>query len=110
VNKMTKKSECLHRYKKRDIGRNGKEYVVYFCLKAGCSHYIPVNMAEGRECECFHCHSRMTIDKTVLSRSSGKPMTRPHCPNCIRRKKAKDVDKIAEFLEGITIPLPVNET
>lgn len=106
---MTKKTYHLHRYKKKNIGAE-KDYFVYFCLKQGCTHYIPLEMAEGRECECDRCGKAMRIDRIVLTNSSGRPMTRPHCIDCIKRKKAKDATKIAEFLAGTTMALPVDET
>lgn len=98
-----------HRYKKKNIGRDGKEYYVYFCTKPGCSHYIPINLAEGRLCECNYCAAPMIITKAVLTHSSSKPMTRPHCGACTKRRKESDVEAITEFLEGVRTTPPVNE-
>lgn len=101
---MSKKmADHLHKYKKVDIGSNGKEYHVYRCMKPGCNHYIPISQAEGRVCECNRCGEPMIITKQSLWGSSGRAMARPHCPDCTKRKgKVKDenVAAIAAFLEG----------
>ena len=56
----------LHRYKRKNIGVDGKIFLVYVCTKPACSHYIRVDLAEGRLCECNICHETMIINKTVL--------------------------------------------
>lgn len=91
----------LHRYKKKNIGVNGKEFLVYVCTKPACSHYIRMDLAEGRLCECNRCGEAMIIGRETMTKSSGKPMTLPHCVDCTKRKVSKDVDTITEFLEGI---------
>ena len=90
----------LHRYKKVNIGANGKKYYVYKCMKPTCFHYIPLTLAEGKMCECSICGEPMIINRVVMSQSSGNPMTNPHCSNCIKRRKVKDVETIKEFLDG----------
>jgi hypothetical protein len=91
----------LHRYKKVDLSRNGdKPYLVYKCIKPACSHYVPINLAEGKLCECNKCGEPMLITKATLIHSSNKPMAKPHCADCIVRKNAKDVAAIAEFIGG----------
>ena len=98
---MSNAANHLHRYKKVDLNRNGDNpYLVYKCTKPACSHYIPINLAEGKLCECNKCNEPMIITKKVLTHSSNKPMARPHCPNCIVRKNAKDVEAIAAFISG----------
>lgn len=100
---MSKKaSNHLHRYKKVDIGRANKEYLVYQCIFPGCSHYIPIGQSEGKVCECSRCKEPMIITKITLNGSNGGPMARPHCPDCTKRKDNKDADvaAIAAFLEG----------
>jgi hypothetical protein len=44
----------------------------------------------------------MIITKEVLTKSSGKPMTLPHCLDCTKRRKEinGDVAAITEFLGG----------
>lgn len=99
----------LHRYKKKNLGRNGKEYLVYMCTKPACSHYIPMSQAEGKLCACNVCDEPMILDRVILTRSGGRPMTRPHCSECIKRKKAKDVATIAEFVDRVMPTVPVDE-
>lgn len=96
----SKVANHLHRYRKIDIGRNGNEFVVYKCTKPACSHYIRIDLAEGKLCECNFCGETMIITKSVLTHSSSKPMARPRCPRCIRSKKQNAVTAIAEFLSG----------
>ena len=96
----SKVANHLHRYKKVNLGKNGKEYLVYKCQKPACSHYIPIALAEGKLCECNRCNEPMILGKPQLTGSSGGPMAKPHCNDCIERKKANDVGAIAEFLEG----------
>jgi hypothetical protein len=90
----------LHRYKKINLGENGKDYFVYKCMKPACSHYIPINLAEGKLCECNKCGEPMILSKAILTHSSGKPMTKPHCGSCVKRRRDKDVEAIAAFLAG----------
>lgn len=93
----------LHRYKKKNIGVNGKEFFVYVCTKPACSHYVRIDLAEGKLCECNKCHEAMIITREVMTKSSGKPMTLPHCLGCVKRKKVTDVEvgAITEFLGGV---------
>ena len=90
----------IHRYKKVDIGRNGKEFIVYKCMKPACSHYVRIDLSEGKLCECNKCGGLMMITKAVLIHSGKKPMAKPHCSECIKRKRKPDVDAIAEFIKG----------
>lgn len=94
----------LHRYKKKNIGVDGKIFLVYICTKPACSHYIRVDLAENKLCECNICHEPMIIDKVVLSQSSGIALVKPHCSKCTKRKKVSNVENveaITEFLSGI---------
>jgi len=91
----------IHRYKKVNLGANGKQFYVYRCTKPACSHYIRIELSEGKLCECNKCGEPMIINRAILSHSGGKPMTLPHCLNCVKRKKAEDVDAIQEFLDGV---------
>ena len=89
----------LHRYKKVNIGSTGKEYLVYRCMKPACSHYIRMELAEGKLCECNRCGEPMIITKDTLTHSNGgKPMARPHCQGCVKSRKQSDVAAIASFL------------
>lgn len=95
-------SNHLHRYKKVNLGQNGKDYFVYKCMKPACSHYAPMHLVEGKLCECNRCGEAMIITKFTLTASGRKPMARPHCGDCTKRKKADDVELIKEFLEKVT--------
>lgn len=98
-----KPANHLHKYKKVDLSREkDSPYLVYKCTKPACSHYIPLHLSEGKLCECNRCAEPMIITKQVLTGSSGRPMTNPHCPNCIKRKKGTEADvaAISEFLAG----------
>jgi hypothetical protein len=89
----------LHRYKKVDIARKGdKEFLVYKCTKPICSHYIRMDLVEGKMCECNRCGEPMIITKETLTHSSGKPMSKPHCGNCVKRKKSDDIAALADFV------------
>lgn len=90
----------LHRYKKINIGGFGRPpFLVYKCTKPVCSHYVRVNLAEGKLCECSKCGEAMIIGKVTLTQ------TNPHCLNCIKRRRPKDVETITEFLEGTKVPI-----
>lgn len=97
MSKKSKAANHLHRYKKVNLSSSG-EYLVYKCVKPACTHYVPIQLAEGTLCECNRCGDPMIITKSVLVHSGNRPMAKPHCPNCIVRKNAKDVTAIADFL------------
>lgn len=95
------KSIHLHKYKKINLSKTDKEYLVYRCQKPMCSHYIPIKLAAGKMCECNRCGEPMILDKTQLTGSGGYPMTNPHCIECKGSKKTNELAKIAKFLENI---------
>lgn len=100
------KTNHIHRYKKVNLARRGNpSYFVYKCVKPVCSHYIPIELSEGKLCECDRCNEPMTISKITLRGNAGKPMAKPHCLNCIQRKKDKteNVEAINEYLTGTKI-------
>ena len=100
----SKVANHLHRYKKQNLSATaGKEYLVYKCVKPACSHYLPMNLAEGKLCECNRCGEPMIITKATLTHSGNKPMAKPHCQGCIKRKNEKDVAAIAEFIAGTKV-------
>ena len=95
------KQQHVHRYRKVNLSRDkNNPYWVYKCNKPLCPHYVAINLAEGQLCECNRCGGMMLITKAVLTHSSNKPMARPHCSDCIKRKNAKDVAALAEFIAG----------
>lgn len=98
----SKVANHLHRYKKINLSRKkGEEYLVYKCMKPACSHYLPMNLAEGKLCECNKCGEPMIITKETLTHSNGgNPMAKPHCTACVKRKKNPDMEAIVAFLEN----------
>lgn len=89
----------LHRYKKVNIAGHRKTFLVYKCTKPACTHYIRIDLVEGKLCECNRCGEAMIITKMTLTHSSGGPMARPHCGNCVKSKKAEQIAALADFLE-----------
>lgn len=96
---MAKTPNHLHRYKKVNLGQNGKEYLVYRCMKPACNHYLPVHLTEGKLCECNRCGSPMVISKFTLQGSSSRALTRPHCVDCTKSKESKKVEELAALAE-----------
>ncbi len=95
---MTRKlSTHIHRYKKINLSLHG-EYYVYKCMKPTCEHYVPIKLADGKLCECNRCFEPMIIGKIQLTGSNNKPMTKPHCNKCIKRKKEDEFNKISDFI------------
>ena len=91
----------VHKYKKVNLSRTkGEEYFVYKCIKPTCSHYVPINLAEGKMCECNRCGEPMVITRQTLTNSGNKPMVRPHCANCTKSRKQENVEALAEFISG----------
>ena len=96
----SKVANHLHRYKKVNLSRNGGEFLVYRCMKPACSHYVRLDFAEGKLCECNKCGEPMIITKAILRHSGGKPMTKPHCGDCVKKRHDADTQAIADFLSG----------
>lgn len=90
---MSKKANHLHLYKKVNLGAAGKKYIAFKCQMPACEHYIPYHLAEGKLCQCNRCHEPMLLTKAAMQ------LTKPHCHNCVKRKKTADVDTIAAFLQ-----------
>lgn len=85
------KIKHLHKYRKINLSATkDKTYFVYKCIKAGCSHYIPLHLAEGALCECNRCEQPMLIGREQLKGSQVRAMAYPHCVDCIKRKKVDD--------------------
>lgn len=98
---MSTKVNHLHRYKKVNLSRDkDNPFLVYQCTKPTCSHYIRMELSEGKMCECNICGEPMIITRATLTHSSGNPMAKPRCNNCVRRRKSDTVDAISEFLQG----------
>jgi late competence protein required for DNA uptake (superfamily II DNA/RNA helicase) len=85
----------VHRYHRTDIGSFNKKYLVFRCVKPTCTHYIPMHLAEGKLCECNRCGETMILDRSSIQ------LAKPHCTNCVKRKKLADVSTISEYLDKI---------
>lgn len=103
MNKSAPKVKHLHRFTKVNLSRSDEPYEVYRCNKPLCTSYIRIDMAEGTLCECNRCGEPMLITRATLTGSATRPMTKPHCNNCVKRKKVtnQDVDTISAFLEEV---------
>jgi formylmethanofuran dehydrogenase subunit E len=84
---MAKRTNHLHKYKRVNLGVNGKEFLVFKCIQPVCAHYIPMNLAEGKLCECNRCGEPMVLDKASII------LSKPHCHNCVKRKKSNDLSE-----------------
>lgn len=99
---MSKTANHLHRYKKVNIARKNPEkpYWVYKCQIPTCTHYIPLTVAEGKLCICNRCGELMVISKFTMTQSGGKPMTLPHCQDCVKKRKDTAMEEaVAIYME-----------
>lgn len=90
------KANHLHKYKKVNISRDKKPFIVFKCVLPVCSHYIAFKLAEGKLCACNRCGEMMLLTKASMQ------LTKPHCSSCVKRKKP-NVEVIAEYLSGTKI-------
>ena len=91
---MSKPIKHIHLYRRMDLSNSPeKEYLVFKCIKPLCSHYIRVELAFGKLCECNRCHEPMILDKETVQ------LARPHCQECIKRKPKPELDDIGAFLK-----------
>lgn len=88
----------LHKYKRVNLARkrDTKDFLVFKCVRPACSHYVPLNLAEGKLCECNRCGNPMILNKESMQ------LAKPHCSECVKRKKIDEVSTIAEFLAKVT--------
>lgn len=61
------RSRHNHVYKRVNLGKD-KEYIVYKCIKPGCSHFVREELILDRVAECPECEGIFTIKKPNLSR------------------------------------------
>jgi hypothetical protein len=90
---MAKYSGHLHKYKKVNLSRNPgrKPFWVYKCIKPACTHYIRVELAENKLCECNRCGQTMLIGKQTLQ------LTLVHCNECTKKKK--DISDVTNAID-----------
>lgn len=73
--------EHVHKYKRAKLG---KDYLVYKCMLPNCPHYLPRKLVVGRQSLCWICAGQF-----IMSTESSS-MTRPHCPQCTRRRPRRE--------------------
>jgi hypothetical protein len=85
----------LHRYVLKKLGK----MKVYACNKGNCTHYLNITMVENKMAECNRCGNPFVIGKQVFYGSHGRPMTKPHCPDCTKTRATKiDPTTIADYM------------
>jgi len=90
---MAKRVGHVHRYKRMILG-NGT-YKIYKCIIPGCTHYLPVHLAENALCECNRCGEPMIMTKVAMT------LARPHCLECTKTtRKKQEIKSIEAFLEN----------
>lgn len=82
----------IHQYKRIKIGKK-KDYVVYRCMRSGCSHYIAAAFIEGKQSVCWSCDSPFTITHKLLR-------IKPLCEDC---KEMRKKGQRAQPIENIDI-------
>ncbi len=86
---MSKRTGALkhtHRYQKI----NG----IWYCSLADCSHYMPLNIANGvlgKSSICFQCGTKFTLDDETMK------LDQPICLECTFKNKFEvtDMDQLA---------------
>ena len=95
-------TDHIHRYRRVNIGTNGKEYFVMRCTKPMCKHYtamatkLSAPLLMGNIAECNRCFERFILDKRSLRQAS------PCCADCVRKvkdPKVKEADLFFQELE-----------
>lgn len=89
-----------HKYKKILIG--SKDYYVYKCMINGCSHYLPLKAAIGRESICWGGSPDSCEGVTYITEENVKLMTlHPVCEPCrLWRKEQKELLSTIPIIEG----------
>jgi len=96
----------VHKYKYVNLARKEKEpYHVYKCILPDCSHYIRLELIDGKQARCYKCDEVFTVREAKIKR--GKQIyVKLHCENCIqnsgtRRKKQQHIDDIDTLINSI---------
>jgi hypothetical protein len=91
----------IHKYRRVNIGHDGKKFWVMRCVKPGCSHYMAMSsklscpILKDSIAECNRCDDRFILDKRALR------MEKPCCEDCIRKKENKKLDAAEEFFQEL---------
>lgn len=92
---MAKKYNHLHKYKRVDLAKHDGEYIVFKCQEAGCAHYVPKTIAEGKIGRCNKCNEPFALTKVSLNHKF------PHCEACIKRPKADEIKDLGNLLDKL---------
>ncbi len=87
------KDNHIHKYERRKLGKKH----IYKCAIFGCTHFIQVELAEGRKCICSRCENPFIITKVTLKKCGAKP----HCESCYKvNSKERILDEEISKLIG----------
>ena len=84
----------VHKYKRINLGKRGREFMVYRCVTSGCTHHIRTDMSHGVEALCWKCGIPFNID-------ARKRLAKPHCSACVTSKATKDTRKTKHAAERL---------
>jgi hypothetical protein len=92
-----KKPSHLHLYKRKNLTRDFTKppFIVLACTKPFCSHWLRIDLAIGKECECNRCHQPMLLDKHTIT------LSKPHCQKCIKHKHKPEIDKLSQLVDEL---------
>lgn len=82
-----------HKYVKVTLGRKN-DYVLYKCIKSGCTHNMQPVLMIGIEAECYNCDTKFTI----LSKSD--LIEKLKCLDCRKGPEVND-NEVLSLLEEI---------
>ena len=87
----------VHKYMRVRLGyKKPKEerYLVFKCMKPGCSHYIRAELVLGQWNECWRCGAAMVMNQWSAQ------FKKPHCRDCTRGYNRKEPKK-----EKVSLPV-----
>lgn len=85
------RSKHIHQYKRVNLGRD-RPYLVYKCVKPGCSTYLRPELLEGKFAECPRCDSTFIVERHMLE------LVTLHCDNCTQVRSTTDEKQDANQL------------
>ena len=65
----------VHRVRKTDLSRDKEPYLIYVCVKTGCTYRERADLLEGKEIECSQCNEKFVMDKNSMQ-------VYPRCAPC----------------------------
>lgn len=99
----------IHRYVRKDLTRDKSKapYIVYACDKPGCTHYLNLDLIDGKESQCYKCDNIFII-KINKIKAGDRLTRRPICDGCIkhRGKKAEVMSKLDAIDDLINSIIP----